>query len=717
MEVDGLKFKDYASNGKLLPYADWRLDEYTRAIDLVERLTIDEMMGLMLHSAHQTIPARPRTMMNQGMYSGKEFSESEANPWDLTDQQMEMIEREHLRHILATNYENVETAVKWNNNLQKLAEKTGHGIPVNISSDPRHGSGGDGVEFKSAEIEVSKWPEGIGMAATFNPNIAREYANIVSKEYRALGIATALGPQIDLATDPRWFRLNDTYGSHSGLVADLAKATCDGFQTTENTETGWGMDSIIAMAKHWPGGGTGEGGRDAHYPFGKYAVYPGNNFDEHLIPFTKGVFNLDKTKHCAAIMPYYNIPWNQSGENVAQAYNEYIIKDLLLGKYEYEGVVCTDWNITSDMTPSVGMYVMGGKPHGVELLSVPERYLKLMMNGVNQIACIDSADDIKKAYELGCEQFGTDVMTEKIKLSAFKTLVNMFRLGLFENPYLDLEESQKIIGCNDHVEAGFNAQLASIVMLKNKNGILPLQKKIKVYSPDRYIGKKTNFIRFEDDEKHIKTVISAEYFEQVATSEEADVAIIFVENPLGNNGFEMAELKIGESGYSPISLQYRPYTAEHARGHSIAVGDPREVSQNRSYFGKSTTTANETDLDNVIETKKKMNGKPVIVSMTMNNPTIFAELEPYADVILVEFGVQKKAIYEVLTGGYEPTGLLPVQLPKNMETVEKHCEDVAFDIEAYTDELGHKYQFGFGINYSGKIDDERTKKYCIDIQK
>jgi len=714
LEVDGLYFKDYAGDGKLLPYADHRLSNEIRAQDLVNRMTVDEMLGLMLHSAHQTIPALPRTMMDQGMYNGLEFSESGANSWDLTDQQKKMIKQEHLRHLLATNYQDIETAVKWNNNLQRCAEATRLGIPVNISSDPRHGSGGDGVEFKSAEIPVSKWPEGIGMAATFDAEVARKYANIVSKEYRALGIATALGPQIDLATDPRWFRLNDTYGSHAKLVADLAKATCNGFQTTKQSLDGWGAESIVAMAKHWPGGGSGEGGRDAHYPFGKYAVYPGGNFEEHLIPFTEGAFKLDETKCCAAIMPYYNIPWGVGVENVAQAYNEYIIKDLLLEKYQYEGVVCTDWNITPDMTPSVGMYVMGGKPHGVEELSVAERYLKLMMNGVNQIACIDKADDIKKAYVLGCEKFGESAITEKVKISAFKTLLNMFRLGLFENPYLDVSESLTVIGCEAHLQAGFEAQLKSIIMLKNKNNVLPLRKHIKVYSPDRFIGKKTNFIRFEDDEKQIETVISSEYFEQVATPEEADVAIVFVENPLGNNGFEMEELKAGESGYSPISLQYRPYTAQHARENSIAGGDPREENPDRNYFGKSTTTANESDLDNVIAMKEKMNGKPVIVSMTVRNPAVMAELEPYADAILVEFGISKKAVYEVLTGGYEPSGLLPVQFPKDMETVEIHCEDVAFDIEAYSDELGHKYQFGFGMNYSGQIDDARTRKYRIN---
>lgn len=112
---------------------------------------------------------------------------------------------------------------------------------------------------------------------------------------------------------------------------------------------------------------------------------------------------------------------------------------------------------------------------------------------------------------------------------------------------MELEESVKIIGCQEHAELGFEAQLKSVVMFKNKNNVLPLQKKIKVYSPDRYTAKRTNFIKFEDEERQSKSTISSEYFEQVNMSEDADIEIVFVVNPLVNNGFEMDELREGKS--------------------------------------------------------------------------------------------------------------------------------------------------------------------------
>ncbi|MDZ7649912.1 MAG: glycoside hydrolase family 3 N-terminal domain-containing protein [Cytophagales bacterium] len=141
--------------------------------------------------------------------------------------------------------------------------------------------------------------------------LVEQFGSIASKEYRALGIATALSPQVDIATDPRWYRTSGTFGENPYLSADIGRAYIDGFQTSlgdKEIADGWGYESVNAMVKHWPGGGSGEAGRDAHYAFGKYAVYPGSNFASHLIPFTEGAFKLKgKTGMASAVMPYYTI--------------------------------------------------------------------------------------------------------------------------------------------------------------------------------------------------------------------------------------------------------------------------------------------------------------------------------------------------------------------------------------------------------------------------
>lgn len=345
LEQDGLFFKDLARTGQLLPYEDWRLPAQTRAEDLAARLSIEEIAGLMMYSPHQMIPTLPGDPF-QGSYNGKPFPESGLERWALTDQQKAFLEQDHIRHVLVMKLESAGIAARWSNAIQQAAEELPWGIPVNVSSDPRHGASKAKAEFKSGANDVSKWPEGLGIAATFSPEVCRQFGETIAKEYRALGITTALSPQIDLATEPRWMRFEDTFGTHPDQVTDLARLYCDGLQTTPGTADGWGQESVCAMAKHWPGGGPCEAGRDAHYAFGKYAVYPGDSFQSHLKPFTEGAFRLDgPTGSVSAIMPYYTVSWERdikNGKNVGNAYSEYLIKDLLRGTYEYDGIVCTD---------------------------------------------------------------------------------------------------------------------------------------------------------------------------------------------------------------------------------------------------------------------------------------------------------------------------------------------------------------------------------------
>ena len=605
--------------------------------------------------------------------------------------------------------------MKWNNRLQALAENTGFGIPVNDSSDPRHGAD-SGAEYKGITGEpISKWANGIGLTASFNPQEVLEFGKIASREYRALGIATALSPQIDLSTEPRWMRFADTFGEHTRLAVEMTKAYCDGFQTTEGSADGWGEESVNTMVKHFPGGGPCEGGRDAHYAYGKYAVYPGGNFEEHLRPFSEGAFALEGgTQSASAVMPYYTISYGQdkeNGENVGNSFSRYLIGNLLREQLGYDGVVCTDWGITHNTGKTEEEFA--GKCWGVEELTIEERHLKALEAGVDQFGGNNDIKPVLEAYRMGCEKYGEEAMRKRFERSAVRLLKNIFRTGLFENPYLELQKSLDTVGNPEFVKKGFDSQLHSVVLLKNRNQALPLKEKVKVYIPDRHIRPYRNFISILTDDSVVTPPgkkAAAKWFEVVETAEEADAAICFIESPI-SVGYSPEDRAAGGNGYLPVTLQYRPYTAKKAREESLAGGDPLEDFTNRSYFGKTNTAANEEDLDLVIRTKEQMKGKPVIVSVTVKNPLVFRELEPHADAILVEFGVSPDAVLEVITGKYEPTGLLPLQMPADMDTVEEQDEDRAFDMRVYIDSEGHAYDFAYGMNYSGVISDERTKEY------
>lgn len=212
-------------------------------------------------------------------------------------------------------------------------------------------------------------------------------------------------------------------------------------------------------------------------------------------------------------------------------------------------------------------------------------------------------------------------------------------------------------------------------------------------------------------------LITDKYFILVDTPEEADVALCIIRQPnsagftlLG--GYDAKDRKEGGNGYLPISLQYRPYTAVHARAHSIAGGDPQEDFLDRGYKGKTATVNNEDDLDMVLETRKAMGEKPVIVCVKMTGPMVMAEFEPSADAVLAMFGNLPQALLEVLSGRFQPSGLLPVQIPKDMDTVEAQLEDVPFDMVCHVDTEGNTYDFGFGMNWSGVIEDSRVERYA-----
>ncbi|NNK11525.1 MAG: beta-glucosidase, partial [Flavobacteriaceae bacterium] len=703
---DRYAFKDLNQNGELDDYEDWRLPVKQRAEDLASKMSVEQIAGLMLYSGHQAIPAVGR---RGSSYGGKPYEESGALPGDLSDDQKKFLTEDNLRHVLITSVESAEVSAQWNNNVQAHVEGIGLGIPVNTSSDPRHGSDKYAEFNEGAGGEISLWPGTLGIAASFDPSLMMQFGDIASKEYRALGIATALSPQIDLATEPRWSRFDGTMGEDPNLATDLARAYVDGFQSSKGGD--WGFESVNTMVKHWPGGGPEEGGRDGHFGYGAYAVYPGNNIKDHLQPFTEGAFNLEgATGMASAVMPYYTIS-DGEGEAVANGYNKYLITELLRGKYGYDGVLCTDWGITGDVS-SIGKFQ--GKPWGVEELSVAERHYKAIDAGMDQFGGNNDMKPVIAAYELGVKEHDETYMRERFESSAVRLLKNIFRAGLFENPYLDIEETKTVVGNPDFMKAGFEAQLRSVVMLKNQANTLPLKEKQKVYIPQRYIAPSTNWFGNVTPEKtetpfNLKAV--AQYFEVVDKPVDADFALVGIQSPNGGVGYDEADLANGGNGYVPISLQYRPYVASTAREASLAGGSPLENFTNRTYKDKSVKTVNSTDMELVNNTKNKMGEKPVIVVVKVSKPMIFSEIETSAAAILIHMGVQDQALMEIISGKFEPSGLLPFQMPSDMLTVETQFEDVSRDMTAYTDTEGNTYDFAFGLNWSGLIEDERTKKY------
>lgn len=702
LRIDGYAFKDLNKNGSLDVYEDWRQKVESRVADLASQMTVEQICGLMLYSRAVTIDS---AALNSDVLS--------------------YMKDDFIRHMLVSAVKDARTAAMWANNVQSYCESAELGIPANNSSDPRNYTNGkantsaynpepDGEFDPDGTSDISKWPREIGLGATFDPDVVGLYAKIAAAEYRAMGLTTALSPQIDLTTEPRWRRFYGSFSESPQLSRDMARTYCDAFQTTEGSKNGWGHESVNCMVKHWPGGGTGEAGRDAHFGIGKYAVYPGNGFDISLIPFVQGAFNLKgKTKSASAVMPYYTISYNQdpSGENVANGFSGYIIRDLLRFEYGFDGVVCTDWGIVSDYEKT---FIHAGKPWGLENATLAERRLRCFEVGVDQLGGVYDVEPTLEAYKLWIEKYGEESARERFEQSARRILTNIFNVGLFENPYVSPDNAEKIVGNADFVTAGYEAQVKSIVMLKNHDNVLPATGKVKVYQPLRKMGPAITHWQYPVpayEEYPFSRELLEKYFEVTDDPQEADIALVSIKSPFGHWGYIKPEDDDEEGKYWPISLQYSPYTASHAREKSIAGGDPSEASDNRSYRGRTEISFNESDMHLVRQTKVLMGEKPVVLVVAMDRPFVPAEIEPYADAILLSFGVTNNALLDIISGHKEPSALLPCQLPADMKTVEEQYEDLPFDMECYVDSDGNTYDFAFGLNWSGVIYDQRVKKY------
>lgn len=707
--VNGFAFKSHDSSGKLLPYEDWRLPAEVRAADLASRLSEDEIAGLMLYSPQNRIP------MSNDTYSGKPFAQSGVPVDALSDGQVKFLTHDNVRHLLVSVVDGPGAAARWNNRVQALCESQGYGIPANNSSDPRHSAFADAEFAPGASGKLSMWSNLMGLASTFDPATVLDFARTARDEYRAMGIATALSPQADLGTDPRWYRYNATFGNDPKLAADLVSAYCEGLQASPDREDGdWGVGSVNAMIKHWPGGGTGEGGRDAHYGNGKFAVYPGHQYEVHRQVFIDGAFALPgKTRHASAVMPYYTISYGITGNNVGNSYDPDIIQRQLRDTVGYSGVICTDWVITADQI-APGKH--SGKPWGVEKKTVAERHYIALMAGVDQYGGNNEKAPVLEAFDMARREKGDVWLRSRIEESAKRLLLNSFRPGLFENPYTDPEYAEQFVGNPDAMQRGYDQQIASIVMVKNHDNVLPVKATTRVYVPHRSVPPTRNYWGGTDpaiDLDPISAEIAAGRITLVDNPNEADMAIVFIDSPKSYlMGYDTADKMAGGNGYIPISLQYRPYTATEARERSLAY-DPTEDpdSIGRSYRGKSARTQNECDLDMLEATRRAMGNRPVVCVINMSNPTVLTEVEPLADALLIGFNVQTQAFVDIVAGRRKPSGLLPFELPASMNAVERHNEDQPHDIEPYIDADGNVYDFGYGLDWDGPIHDHRTERY------
>ena len=474
LSIDGEIFRDLNKNNYLDTYEDHRLNAKTRSEDLLNQMHLEEKIGQMFHPPF-TLKPDFWMLLYEVAIRGNKLPETQ-------------ILVNNISHFNLYGNPSPEELANKINHFQEIASRTRLGIPITISSDPIHEvPKGGGVASFSVD-GFSKWPSQLGFAATNDPKIIKEFAEIVKSEYLAVGIRTALHPMSDLATEPRWARNFGTFGSDANLSSKMTISYMDGFQGNVIDDK-----SVLTMVKHFPGGGPQENGLDPHLFSGRNQTYPGDNFDYHLKPFKKAIEN-----NLRVIMPYYGIPIGQSEEDVAMAFNKYILTDLLRDELGFNGVICSDWGIIT------------GRHWGVGHLSIEERYAKSINAGIDQYG---GESDVSHLINL---VKSNRISEKRINDSVRRILINKFELGLFDNPYVDELEVKNKVNIKKYIDAGLEAQRKSIVLLEN-NGVLPLKEDTKIFVDglDKKVGK--NFGTLVED------------------FEDADVVIMYVHTVFNGN--------------------------------------------------------------------------------------------------------------------------------------------------------------------------------------
>src|SRR6476661_6716193 len=572
------------------PYEDPRLPVEERVEDLLGRLSLEEKVGLMFQTVIEagtdgTVLERPGNISKS------------ATSTVVLDKQ--------LNHFNVHALDDPRMAARWSNALQALAERTPHGIPVTVSTDPRHAFIENvGVSFSAGAF--SQWPEPLGLAALRDADAVRRFADIARQEYAAVGIRAALHPTLDLATEPRWARQAGTFGQDPDLVTELGVAYLKGFQGDA-----LGSTSIACTSKHFPGGGPQKDGEDAHFPYGREQVYPGGRFADHLKPFPPMI-----EAGTAGIMPYYGMPVGlevdgEKIEEVGFGYNRQIVTGLLREKLGYDGVVVTDWELVNDN--HVGDQVLPARAWGVEHLDPHGRMELILHAGADQFGgeeCVEVLLDLVKEGR---------VTEERIDESARRLLAVKFRLGLFDDPYVDEDLAATTVGRQDFRDEGYAAQARSVTILQNGTesspAVLPLRPGLRIYA------------------ENVSPEAVAAHGVLVDRPEDADVALVRVMAP-----FEPRSDLFLESWFHQGSLDFPP--------------------------GLVTRLA------------RVAAHCPLVVDVVLDRPAVLTPLLPVTAALVGSYGTCDDALVDAVTGKVTPRGRLPFDLPRSMEQVRLHGEDV-----------------------------------------
>lgn len=659
IEVDGLKFRDLDGDGELTPFEDWRLSPAERAADLAARMSPEEKLGLMvITSRPMGISQRNKDFTSHDGVLDEQYlpikldpHTSAGIPFEGTTQ---MISELNIRHFIMREEPTGSRIATWINTMNEVAEDSRWGIPVIVAANSKNEAGAFKMGGTPEDQPFTEWPGTLGLAATDSLEVIESFAAHSRAEWRASGLRKGYMYMADVFTDPRWFRGQGTLGENPEFVSKAIGALVRGFQGEDGLEA----DGVALTTKHFPGGGPRENGTDPHYAEGSFNIYPtpGSLEEYHLPPFQAAL-----DAGTSSIMPYYSIPSKEKSstpqgrlkdfEQVGFAFNGEVLR--LLRTMGHRGYINSDSGVLSKMA------------WGVEDLSTPERVGRAVMAGTDMFADTNDVASVREAYVKGC------FTAERLDGAAALLLEELFALGLFENPYVDPEEADRVVQNAEARAAAKDAHRRSVVLAKNHGATLPLstaglqgrQVYVELFATGLTV-KRLDALRRELAQAHPEVSFTTDY-------RHADVAILLL-RPFIGSYFEFV-------GIGDLSID------DHSHVDIEKVRDIRE------------------------------NVDTLVIGLNALFPWLLGSIEPLADALLVGFETEYGTMVDAMLGEFAPTGKLPITFPIDADAIavdedgrcaspndvpgfakEKHMDGRPY---VYVDADGNRYELGHGLTY------------------
>lgn len=654
VEVDGKFYKDSNGNGTLEAYENWELSDEERAKDLVTRMTIDEKIGMMLIRSRGLGINAAKSGMDGLLDEVESLKDTSIFGTTSTLGSVATIQEQHLRHFILRQNPTPAELAQWVNAMNQVAEETPNGIPVIIDSNSRNENAKATFGMNDASGVFSTWPGTLGLAAAAmgdvkaggDAQLITDFAEIARGEWDASGIKKGYMYMADVTTDPRWQRTYGTFGEDPAFITDAIGRIVEGFQGSDEGVT---EDGVALTIKHFPGGGARENGFDPHYSLGQWNPYPteGSLEKYHLAPFQIAV-----DKGVSSIMPYYAKPYAAKSaaqsyqgveldltEEVGFAFNKAFIQNLLRDQMGHKGYINSDSGIIGNMAWGMTDY------------DVPTRAAYAINAGTDIISDSNDIWSIKEAWRRGQEEADKYpaehvLTTERIDEANVRLLVEMFALGLFENPYRDPANADAVVAAARADERFYNAHQKSVVLLKNSDATLPL-------TGEKLDGK-VAYIEYFNDTGDVK-----------ATNDALRLALLERGLTLTND-YTKADYAILLC--DPNSGAYFSATAGYLE---LDICDGKVVTDVDTVTGVPVdTTHTETTMVGannipVIAEAVHANGGKVIANIDFSLAFMPGNVEPHVDALLGGFDTFTDATIDVILGAYNPTGVLPLTLPKN----------------------------------------------------